>query len=284
MMRAQKPLFRLLLLVFCVLLSACATLDRNAHADALAAPFQLHRELVKTDHFVLTAFARITRPDQPLTIYIEGDGLAWISRVEPSADPTPRHATALALAAADPSPNVVYLARPCQFTPMALNPQCGVPYWTGKRFAPEVVATMNEAVGHFGAKLPGQPVHLVGYSGGGAIAVLVAAYRTDVASIRTVAGNLDIEFINRRHAVSAMPESMNPIDVASRVATVPQVHFSGAEDTVVPLEVAQRFVRAVGGRCAQADTVLGLAHDGDWAGQWPALLALTPICKTRSGA
>lgn len=271
-------------IVLCALLSGCATLDRNAHADALAAQSHLHRALVKTDPFALTAFARITRQDQPLTVYIEGDGLAWISRTEPSADPTPRQATGLALAAADPSPNVVYLARPCQFTPMAQNPRCGVPYWTSKRFAPEVVASMNEAVGHFAAKLPGQPVHLVGYSGGGAVAVLVAAQRADIASIRTVAGNLDTEFVNRLHKVSAMPESMNPIDVASRVATVPQVLFSGANDTIVPLEVAQRFARATGAHCAQTNTVPGLTHDGDWAKQWPTLRAVAPVCNTRAGA
>ena len=279
--KVLTALFAGLLVVLCSLLSDCTTLDRDAHADALAAPFQLHREQVKTEHFVLTAFARITRADRPLTVYIEGDGLAWISRTEPSADPTPRRATALALAAADPAPNVVYLARPCQFTPMALNPLCAVPYWTSKRFAPEVVASMNEAVSRFAAKVPGQPVHLVGYSGGGAVAVLVAARRADIASIRTVAGNLDTEFINRLHDVSAMPESLNPIDAAPRVAMVPQLHFSGADDTVVPPDVAQRFVRATGGRCAQANIVPGLDHSGDWAGQWPALLPLAPACKAR---
>ncbi|WP_439894307.1 alpha/beta hydrolase (plasmid) [Ralstonia sp. 25C] len=281
---ARPAIAALFLVAACCLLSDCTTLDRDAHADALAAPVQLHREPVRTDAFVLTAFARITRADQPLTVYIEGDGLAWVSRTEPSADPTPRKATGLALAAADPAPNVVYLARPCQFTPMAQNPRCAAPYWTSKRFAPEVVASMSEAVSRFAAKVPGQPIHLVGYSGGGAVAVLIAAQRGDIASIRTVAGNLDTEFVNRLHAVSPMPESLNPIDAAARVAAVPQLHFSGADDTVVPPEVAQRFMRASGGGCAHADTVPGLAHDGDWARQWPALLTRAPTCTTRSGA
>lgn len=175
--KARPAIAALFLVAACCVLSDCTTLDRDAHADALAAPVQLHREPVRTDAFVLTAFARITRADQPLTVYIEGDGLAWVSRTEPSADPTPRKATGLALAAADPAPNVVYLARPCQFTPMAQNPRCAAPYWTSKRFAPEVVASMSEAVSRFAAKVPGQPIHLVGYSGGGAVAVLVAAQR-----------------------------------------------------------------------------------------------------------
>ncbi|WP_198408191.1 alpha/beta hydrolase family protein [Pseudogulbenkiania sp. NH8B] len=266
-----------------LLLVGCAELDRNAHADALAAPAGLKRENVVTEQFVLTAFTHIAQPDQPLTVYIEGDGLAWITRNEPSADPTPLAATGLALVAADPTPNVVYLARPCQFTPMELNPHCEVSYWTGKRFAPEVVASMNEAVSHFASRVPGQHINIVGYSGGGAIAVLIAARRTDVASIRTVAGNLDSEFVNQLHHVSSMPESENPIDFASRVATIPQVHFSGTDDSVVPPEVAQRFVHATGGRCAQARTVQDLTHNSDWGRQWPMLLAMAPVCAGSSG-
>lgn len=206
-------------------------------------------------------------------MYIEGDGVAWLSRTEPSLDPTPRQAEGLALTAQDAVPNVVYLARPCQFTPMARNPRCGISYWTDKRFAPEVVESMNEAVNHFAALTPGQPVELVGYSGGGAIAVLTAARRTDVASIRTVAGNLDDEFVNRLHGVPAMPESENPIDFAAQVARIPQVHISGAEDIVVPPTVAQRFSNATGAACTQVATIPGKSQGSDWSRNWPELLA-----------
>lgn len=276
---AAKRLTALLAcLVLSGLISACAWLDRNGHADALAAPAGLHRELIDSGRFTLTAFSRITRPDAPLDIYIEGDGLAWITRYQPSLDPTPRVATGLALAAADPAPNVVYLARPCQFTPMAMNPRCTIPYWTSKRFSPEVVTSMNTALTQFAARVPGQRINLIGYSGGGALAVLIAARRHDVASIRTVAGNLDDAFVNRLHHVSPMPDSDNPIDFASRVASIPQIHFSGADDTVVPPAVAQRFVAAAGRRCAKTRVVPGIGHDGDWAWLWPALLRMTPVC------
>jgi hypothetical protein len=268
----------LLLASLALWLTACAQFDRNTHADALAAPAGLVREQITTGQFVLTAWSRLRRPDQPIDLYIEGDGLAWISRSEPSLDPTPREATGLALAAADPAPNVVYLARPCQFTPMSLNPQCDVAWWTRRRFAPDVIASMNEAIGQIAARAPGQRLNLIGYSGGAAIAILVAAHRHDVASIRTVAGNLDDEYINRTHGVSAMPESLNPIDVAAAVSSIPQIHFNSDADTVVTPEVARRFVAATGDRCALARTVPGIAHDGDWSGQWPTLLAITPRC------
>jgi len=56
-------------------MAACA--DPNTHADAITQTVHLARQEVSAGDFVLTSFYRITRPDQPLTIYIEGDGLAW---------------------------------------------------------------------------------------------------------------------------------------------------------------------------------------------------------------
>lgn len=260
-------------------LSGCTALDRDAHADALAGGAHLQRQLVDSGRFVLTAFVRISAPREPLRVYIEGDGLAWLSRTEPSLDPTPREAIGLALAAQDSAPNVVYLARPCQFTPMARNPRCGIPYWTGKRFGAEVIESMNDAVSHFAALTAGQPVELIGYSGGGAVAVLIAARRADVASIRTVAGNLDDEFVNRLHHVSPMPESKDAIDFASRVADIAQVHFSGAKDHVVPPSVAQRFLEATGARCARISIVAEASHESGWIRRWPALLKIVPTCR-----
>ncbi len=272
-----------LLLIWTCVVTGCVSLDRNAHADALAAPAGLHREQVHAGHFVLLAFSRITNTDRPLRIYIEGDGLAWLSRHEPSLDPTPREATGLALAAADPAPNVVYLARPCQFIPMQLNPRCAIPYWTSKRFAAEVVDSIALAVDQFAGRVPGRRIELVGYSGGGALAVLVAARRADVASIRTVAGNLDVEFVNQLHHVSAMPLSQNAIDYATRVAAIAQVHFSGADDEVVPPAVARRFLTKTGGRCARVVIVPGVSHGGDWSRRWPALLDTPPGCVEGTG-
>ncbi|WDZ95788.1 alpha/beta hydrolase [Herbaspirillum sp. WKF16] len=262
--------------ILLAILTGCAG-DPSVHADTLAQPAGLQLERTKAGPFLLTAYVRITRTDLPLNLYIEGDGLAWRSRYEPSTDPTPRKALGLTLAAADNSANVVYLARPCQFTPMADNPACDPAYWTSKRFAPKIVAAMNDAVGHYLDRLPGQRVNLVGYSGGGAIAVLVAARRHDVSTLRTVAGNLDQVALNRWHKVSPMPDSLNAIDVANRVADIPQFHFSGSADTVVPTQFASAFVQRAGA-CAHVKVLPGLSHEGNWAAVWPELLKLPQYC------
>ncbi len=276
MKRPSNPVVLATWLVAC-LLTACAG-DPNVHADAMAQPAGLRRDQVQAGLFVLTTYSRITRTDQALTVYIEGDGLAWRSRNQASDDPTPHRALGLSLAAADRAPNVVYLARPCQFTPMAANPRCAVTYWTDKRYAEEVVTSMNIAVTQYLQRLPGQRVNLVGYSGGGALAVLIAARRDDVASLRTVAGNLDHVAVNRLHRVSPIPGSLNAIDIAQRVAAIPQLHVSGDDDKVVPTFVTRTFVDAVGS-CAQLRVVEGMAHESDWAGKWPALLSTPLACS-----
>jgi len=254
----------------------CMVQGANAHAQRLAQSVGLTRELIHTDSFDLTSFGRIRDPHAPIDIYIEGDGRAWVSKSTPSLDPTPRHAVALQLAAQDTAANVVYLARPCQFT--ASDPHCDVAYWTGKRYAPEVVAALNGATSQYSARAPGQPLHLIGYSGGGALAILVAAHRGDVASIRTVAGNLDLDEVMRLHHVSPMPESLNPMSEARSVAHIPQVHFSGGDDTVVPPSIAQHFAAAVGGACVRTEIVPGLGHEGVWARIWPTLLLESVDC------
>lgn len=260
-------------------LGGCANLDLNQHADDMARSAGLQRVQVRTDSFLLTGYYRMTQPDQPLTVYIEGDGFAWRSRSQPSQDPTPRKALGLALASVDPAPNLLYLARPCQFTPMSANPLCSVAYWTDKRYAEEVVAAMNQAVSQHAERLPGQPLQLVGYSGGGAIAVLIAARRKDVITLLTVAGNLDMDEVNRLHQVSAMPGSLNAIDVAPQVAAVAQIHYNGSDDNVVPSIIAQRYARATAGHCTQIRTVPGMSHESDWPSVWPELLAQAPECR-----
>lgn len=275
----RNPLVFLALLLGCTL-SGCATLpspaERSRHAEALAAAAGLVRGQVAVDGFMLTSFSRISRTDQPLTVYIEGDGFAWRTRSQPADDPTPLHPQALALAAADPSANVLYLARPCQFT---RGPRCAVPWWTSQRFAERVVAAMDQALTQYQRPLAGQPLHLVGYSGGAAIAALLAERRRDVASLRSVAGNLAVAQFNRLHKTSAMPQSLDPIDAAPALREVPQIHFYGEQDRVVPAPITLYFAAAVGGTCVQVRAVPGLSHAGDWAARWPALLAQSPHCQ-----
>jgi len=264
--------------VIIVIVAACT--DSAARLDAarsLALRGGLHQAVLSTPFFNLETFVRNPAPAESVTIYIEGDGAAWVSRTLPSADPTPRNPLALKLAVLDRSANVVYLARPCQYV---RSPACSVDDWTGRRFSEEAVRAVSAAIDQ--VVHPGQRLHLVGYSGGGAIATLLAARRGDVASLRTVAGNLDHEAVNRYHGVSPMPASLNPVDVAGRLAGLPQRHFVGTADDVVPPSIARSFVRRVADdRCARVVPVEGAGHAEGWERVWPVLSRPFPVCGGR---
>ena len=121
----------------------------------------------------------------------------------------------------------------------------------------------------------------MGFSGGGAVAVLVAARRTDVTSIRTVAGNLDHVTLHRRKQVSPLSGSLNAADVAAQVSTIPQIHFVGAEDDIIGAYVAESYrSRAAASNCIAIQTVSGASHGDGWEYMWPRLLAAQlPNCN-----
>ncbi len=257
-------------------LAGCAGLPA-VEPQALAQQYGFVVSDIAVDGFVLRTYQRVTDPQKPWHLYIEGDGRAWLSISQPSADPTPRQPVALQLAVRDPWPNVIYLARPCQYT-LNKSPACQVEYWTSRRFSSDVIDSMNRAVEVLAQQVPRQPIHLIGYSGGGAVAVLLAARRDDIASLRTVAGNLDHVALNAHHKVSSMPGSLNAMDVAVLLKRLPQIHFVGGKDKVVPEFVAQNFVRATGSECSTLVKQSAASHDDGWVENWADLLKIDPVC------
>jgi hypothetical protein len=272
------PALSPLLFALLMIVGGCSQ-DLVAHADSLAQPAGMKRAQVKTNTFLLTAYSKVLDPSQPFTLYIEGDGFAWRTESEPSANPTPRKALALGLATRDPSSNVIYIARPCQFTPLELDTRCDVAFWTDKRFSEEVVASVNQAIDKLLAPFGHPRLNLVGYSGGAAVAVLVAARRDDVASLRTVAGNLDHEEFSRLNEVSPMKGSLNAIDQARKIASLPQIHFSGGKDDIISPALARRFLAASQPtECVRVINVPEASHENGWLERWPALLKELPLC------
>ena len=230
------------------------------------------KSYLQTGRFVLTSRHRFSSPGAPLTVYIEGDGKAWLSRFRRSDDPTPRDSLVADLAAGDPSANVAYLARPGQHTAPGA-PLCDAAYWSGKRFSEEVIASMDEAVDRLRRKAKASGIHLVGYSGGAAVAVLVAARRNDVIGLRSIAGNLDSRVLNEYHRVDALNGSQNPIDFAPEVGRIPMRHFIGTKDRVVPVFIVQSFARKTGDLlCRSVTEVEGATHSGGWREKWGELL------------
>ncbi len=212
-------------------------------------------------------------PAETLTVFIEGDGYAWRTRTVISRDPTPRAPVMLDVAVLEAGP-AAYLARPCQYPDhlgSAAAP-CPSALWTDARYGDDAVRALDIALDRLKAETGAARLTLVGYSGGGALAVLLAADRRDVTRIVTLGAVLDHAAWTAHHGVSPLARSRNPVDVAARTAGVPQLHVWGGDDKIVPAATARRFRDALPvGAAARFVVLPGVDHDCCWAEAWPTL-------------
>ena len=276
----NRPHFGLpMLAVFLLVFTACTMPPRPTAEDAreLAGAAGWRQQPLITRHFELLSYVPSTprAKRQVLTIYIEGDGKAWLSSSRISPDPTPHHPLALKLALRHPSDQAVaYLARPCQYGGRAARPPCQPEYWSRKRFAPEVIEANHDAVDELKRRIGAQQIVLIGYSGGGTVAALLAAQRQDVAELITVAGNLDHRVSSKHHFVSPLDGSLNPADTWRALRDIPQRHLVGEDDHVIPPLVARAYQRRFPkGQRPSVRIIAEFNHHCCWHEHWPALLA-----------
>jgi hypothetical protein len=243
--------------------------DARARTQAWASERGFAASPLRAGGFELFALVRQSGPVQTQTIYIEGDGAPWATPYRPPRDPTPLEAVALALASADSASAVAWLARPCQYYNRAELANCDSAYWTDRRFAPEVVGAYDSAVTQLKSLSGANKLRLVGYSGGGVIATLVAMRRLDIASVITVAAPLALSDWVVWHNLSPLAGSLDPSQQKQLRVPVSDMHFAGADDKIVPAGIVERYVRSNGGRM---ETVTGFDHNCCWVRDWPLLL------------
>jgi pimeloyl-ACP methyl ester carboxylesterase len=242
-------------------LTGCSTPAQRI--DREAARYAFTRTVVRGtrfEHLVLRHGA--AQSDRALHVYIEGDGSPYVDERSIARDPTPRTPVMLRLMALDPAPSV-YVGRPCYF---ALQPvaDCSPIYWTVARFSTEVVDSMAAVIEREHA---GAPVVLLGHSGGGALAVLLAQRLPNVQAVVTVAGNLDTAAWTALHGYSPLDRSLNPADRA--LTGVPRVlHLAGEGDTVVPPDLITAAAAKIGGEVR----IVAARHGCCWDAIWPAVL------------
>jgi predicted esterase len=277
-----------------------SALDRTQSAQRLAVDAGWVWETIDAGHFKLAYAARPAKasaktdlattsvPPAMLTVYIEGDGLAWVSARRPSLDPTPVNPLALRLALKDSSGPVAYLGRPCQYVALQASAAsngaalgigvgntaaaCTQRTWTTGRFSSEVIDSTNLALNHLIERITSETriphrLHLVGYSGGGTVALLAAAGRSDVVRVTTIAGNLDHAAWTQRLRLSPLSHSLNPPDFAVQLRGIPQTHWVGGKDDVVPLWVAESYEAKIG-LTGSIRVKAGFDHVCCWVEEW----------------
>lgn len=209
-------------------LSGCATFDMP--------PKYVYRE-IETHGWVIAAWQKSEGQGGIYHVYIEGDGNAFNRYGLPTDDPTPKSVLMRKMAIKDDNSNVIYLARPCQYVQ---NQKCEQKYWTTARFSQEVAEAEYAAIKNM---VGDASVILIGYSGGAQIAGLVAVSEDlNVKKIVTIAGNLDHKAWTDYHRLPPLSESLNLADYKDQFALMPQVHYVGEKDSVVPSILTEKFI------------------------------------------
>lgn len=263
------------LLTVILLMTGCSA----PPTEKLAIKNNFKKIYIQTQKFNLASYQKILHLGAPINIYIEGDGNAWVGRNHLSANPSPRYGTTMRLATLDPNQNVVYLARPCQDSPNDLKTVCHSKYWSLARYSQEVVSALDSAISQIKIQYKAEHINLIGYSGGGTLAVLIAAQRQDISSIRTVAGNLDLHAMDKIHNTTPLSESLDPISVATQVSHIPQLHFVGGKDNIVPEIVAKNFIKHAKLDSSAVIIITDTNHASHWHKYWQQLLQLKCISR-----
>ena len=231
-----------------------------------ASRHQQRLEVIHTPHFPLMVALPSSAPvSSRIRVYLEGDGHAWATSRQPSLDPSPHDLMMARLAFSDPVPSV-YLARPCQFVSARA---CTPVMWTDRRFSPEVLSSLDQALDQIKARLGNQAFELVGYSGGAALAGQQQCQREDVAQVQTLAGNLSPRQWVALQQLSPLTGSLDPLDRRQRLTQIVQRHFVGSDDRIVPPQLLARYRDALGtARCLQAVVVPGARHGSGLEQAW----------------
>ena len=191
---------------------------------------------VDAGEYEIATWQKINNPnDSHIHIYIEGDGNAFDVYGQSTDDPTPRGTLVRDLVARDDFANVVYVARPCQFI---MNQNCSESDWTDGRFSQKIINAESAAVKKIAG---GKKITLIGYSGGAMVSGLIITQNPKLKFENwiTVAGVLDHKKWTDYFGDEPLVRSLN----LTKLPNVPQKHFIGGRDTVVPIDLAKLWVR-----------------------------------------
>lgn len=201
-----------------------------------------------------------------LVVFLDGDGRPWSADGQrPSPDPTTQNPIALQLLIHTPA-RAIYVSRPCYQN--MVDKECSVETWTSGRYAADIADSIATVIGEVARNTRSSQILLVGYSGGGALAILVAERTRNVAAVVTIAANLDTDAWTRHHGYLPLDRSLNP--AASNLAHPwPEFHLQGTRDAVVPAATTSAYFARY--PKAQQWTSGDYDHVCCWVTAWPEL-------------
>ncbi len=200
----------------------------------------------------------------PIHVYLDGDGTPTLGRGRIARDPTSRDRIILDLINADPASSIL-VGRPCYYGSTA---KCHPSQWTTARYSAAVVKQIASAINELIPRFPNSKIILIGYSGGGTLAMLVAPALHRLDALVTIAANLDTEAWLELHGYSPLLGSLNPANEPPLSPKIRQFHFFGEHDKNVPVEVARHVIERQ--ESALVEVVAGFGHRCCWPEIWPA--------------
>jgi pimeloyl-ACP methyl ester carboxylesterase len=209
------------------------------------------------------------RPGAYLHIYLEGDGTPLVRPGRAAADPTPRRPLIPALMALDRAPASL-LGRPC-YHGHAAQPPCRPRDWAEARYSAAIVASLAAAARRLIAEGGYRGAVLIGHSGGGVLALLLAERLPEVSAVVAVASVVDIDIWSRHHGFAPLAGSLNPKLAAPGDPGRPELFLAGGEDRVSPPALVEAAARER--PAAEVRHYPGFDHACCWARAWPDVLA-----------
>jgi pimeloyl-ACP methyl ester carboxylesterase len=254
-------------LLVLILLQACTSQSRLLDIEAEKQGFS--RLTVDGDGFQHVIFTKDGgKNNETLHVYLDGDGKPWIKHHLIAADPTPVNPLMFNLMALDKAPSI-YLGRPC-YHGFAKTPPCAAELWTSARYSLQVVSSMERVLRDYIAGGGYKEVVLIGHSGGGTLAMLLAERVRSIRAVVTIAGNLDIDAWTRYHGYSALDASLNPANRPALDADIHQYHLIGKDDKNIPYQIVETVIQnQTSARVLMWD---GFDHACCWENIWQEFL------------
>ena len=263
----------------CLLLAGCAgpawqNMPPGARLDRVQSRFELR---------TVWRHGNGVDGSSPLVVAIEGDGRPWLYRTRVARDPTPSNPL-LWNWFAQWSGQALYLGRPCYYQKSLPGPDSAcAPYWyTNGRYSEPVIDSLARALRKLA---PRRPLILLGHSGGGTLAMLLAARVPNSCAVVTLAGNLNVGAWLQAHDYSPLTGSLDPSRQAPLPGRIRQWHFYSITDKVI----RPGWIRAEARRQkARAIAVTVAGHDRGWRSFWPRLdrflrQRVEPVCHRWTG-
>lgn len=254
--------------MFMGLLLQC-TYNPVKRIDKEAIKLGFKREVIVGEGFRhVIFFHNMQTTEKCLHVYLEGDGSPWETSTIIASDPTPHYPLMLDLMGLDFGPSV-YIGRPCYYG-MATDSLCEPGLWTAARYSQQIISSMVTVLNKILIDAAFEHVVLIGHSGGGTVAMLMASEVLQTKGIVTIAGNLDPELWANIHNYYPLDLSLNPSRRHSLSQDIYQLHLIGEDDK----NVLPEMLRLAAGHQVNPEVkiIQNFNHKCCWKDIWTEIL------------